>query len=124
MPLPPFPPTLASFLCSLPLLGPVYQGDKDEEGREGGLQAPWSGKPFVWLGRNPLVGYVGHLLLRGYYPFNMKVEGEGVVGGVGRGVLEVGAWVGVTLWMGEGGCGMLRRERKKRRRRSAESVDK
>ena len=29
--------------------------------------------------------YVGHSLVRGYFPFNMKEVGEGVVGGVGEG---------------------------------------
>lgn len=75
--------------------------DEDEGGREGELQAPWTGKPFVWLDRNPLVVYVGHCLLHDHFPFNVANDGGSVVGAVGRGLPGVGAWVGVTWWLGE-----------------------
>jgi hypothetical protein len=72
------------------------QGEKEVE-KEEKDEKRWAAPALVALGRNPLLVYVGHSLLKGRFPFGMAVtDGGSLVEGLAAGLVGVVSWAGVT----------------------------
>jgi hypothetical protein len=70
-------------------------GEGGEEGEEKDDGERWTAPALVALGRNPLLVYVGHSLLKRRFPFGMASNGS-LVEGLAAGCLGVASWAAVA----------------------------
>ena len=79
------------------------EGAQEQEQEQEQEPEPWTAPALVALGRNPLLVYAGHCLLRRRFPFGMDVAstsssagGGTVVEGLAAGCLGVASWAAVA----------------------------
>lgn len=72
--------------------------EEEEEKFRAFLQQPWKGGPFLSMGRNPLLIYAGHCLLKSHFPFNMASNGSAVED-LAAGCLGVAAWASLAHYL-------------------------